>query len=554
MARTSGLKIFTILFFLAASTSGQIKWEKFYGGKEYDFSKQLLELSDHNFLICGYTYSYGKGEADIWLIKVTPAGDTLWSKTYGGKSYECGTAACELPDGNLLVAGNTKSFAVDTNKAVFDVWLLKLKPNGDTLWTKTFPGSNSADARMVLDAQRNIYLAANSNQTEPNGDVQIIKCDGNGNRLWTKTYGKADYEYVNAFHKTADGSMLLLTTSQSFGAKTMWLFKLNSSGDTLWSRTYGSFSSGNASDIIEMPDGTFMMSGYAGSSASLVIYNLKPNGDVNWQKTYPQFTSNFTPTFRLLTSGNFFISAVEDKEVGRMIRLIRMNDTGAVLLSSLMGDSGAFNYGDDFLESSTGDFLMLGTTNKVTKTSDDIWLVSLTPDMYVDLGGELNYRLVQTADSLNHTYTLVRGPVAMTLSPGGTVRWNPPTSAPATEVVQVAIRSGAKIDTLGFLVNVNKRGNTAIKACGKAQKVGMTSAFTLKMTEARAIISSPLSTFAANVFTLQGKRLASLSGSNRSAAVWNLTDDAGKKVPNGKYFIKIISGSASVSVPVTIVR
>ncbi len=551
------IRSFLVALIFVSSTSAQIKWEKFFGGNKYDFSAQLLELSDHNYLICGYTYSHGAGDADIWLLKVTPTGDTIWTKTYGGKSYECGTAVYELPDGNILVAGNTTSFAEDTLKAAFDVWLLKLNEKGDTIWTKTFPGSNSTDAKLIVDSPNNIYIAANSSEIDPDGDIQIIKCDANGVLQWKKIYGGADYEFVNAFYKNADGSMLLLTTSQSFGAKKMWLFKLNTSGDTVWSRAYGNFNYGNGSDVIEMSDGTYMMSGYAGSISSmpLVVYNLKPDGEIIWQKSYPEFPSNYTPTFRLLSSGNFFISSIEDRETGTMIRLIRMDGAGTVLVSELLGDSGAYNYADDFIQTSTGEFLMLGTTNKISKAADDIWLVSLTPDMYVNLGGELNYRIVQQADSLSYTYKVVQGPAAMTVSPGGMLQWNPQTSASSSEVVRVAIRSAAKNDTVGFVVYVNKHGNTAVRKPGMTTgKISDNRTVVMHITRANAVISSPVGLCRADIFTMQGTRIVSLVGDNRHSVVWDLTNGAGRKVPNGRYLVRIVSGTATVNTALTIMQ
>jgi hypothetical protein len=302
-------------------------------GLNYEFSNKSAKLSDNNFLIRAFANSSGKSETQCCLLKVGPAGDTLWSKTFGATSFDAATDACELADGNILVAGAAKSSAADASKACFDVWLFKINASGNTLWTKTFPGGNTGDARIILDARGNIFIAASSTQADSKGDVQIIKCDKSGNRLWTKTYGKAGYEFVSAFRKTSDGSMLLLTTSQSFGAKTMRLFKLNGAGDTLWSRTYNSFDYGNASDIIEMPNGSYMMSGYAGSSDQmpLVVYNIATNGVVNWQKTYPEFSSDVTPTFRLLPTGNLVISSIE----GNKTRVINMKNTGEVLSTEL---------------------------------------------------------------------------------------------------------------------------------------------------------------------------------------------------------------------------
>jgi len=548
-----------VTLFVVASASGQIEWEKYYGGSKYEFSAQLLELSDHNLLICGYSYSFktGDDDADIWLLKVSPAGDTIWTRTYGGEAYDCATAAHELTDGSLLIAGSTKSFSGDTLNRAYDIWLLKLTAAGDTVWTKIFPGSNSAGAKMAVDAEGNIFIAGNSIARDPKQDVQVIKCSANGTMIWTKHFGGADREDLNAFCRTADGSMLLLATSQSSGAKTQLLFKIKSNGDTLWSRTYGNFDYGNASDIIELPNGTYMMSGTRGQSTeALVMCNLKPDGSVNWEKSYTEFASNEWPVFHLMSSGNFFVSSVEMniQETGDRIRLIRMDSTGAVLWTDRIGEWGTYTHAADFIETSNGAFLMLGSSNKLTKAADDMWLVSLTPDMYVDVGGVLKHRLIATADSLNHTYKLVHGPASMTVSSGGMVTWAPQTSSPSSELVEVAIGSAGQTDTIGFIVHANKKGTAIRQSVAERVKNPAAGAVSVRMTPRQAVFTALQGNFRADIFTVQGKMIASLSGSAIRPAVWNLADDCGRQVPSGKYLARIVSGKTIANAALAVVR
>jgi hypothetical protein len=527
----------------------QIQWEKFYGGGNYEFAEQLIELSDHNLLLCGYTMSYGAGDADIWMLKTTPSGDTIWTKTYGGPKYECATAVQELPDGNLLVAGNTASFVADTANCAWDIWLLKLNPYGDTIWTKTFYGSRTAGVGMAVDAQGNIYLAANSIQDDPLQNLQVIKCRKDGSAEWIRYFGGADRETLESFCMTKDGALLLLATSQSFSPKTMWLFKLSADGGIIWDKTFGgTFSYGNASDIIAMPEDAYMLAGYNGATTgtTLFLLNMNANGTVNWQKNYSNFTSDWAPCFNLLSSGNFFISAIESPATGRgrQVRIIRVNDTGAVVWSDVLGDTGVYTTANSFLETSDGKFLLLGGTNRETRTSDDLWLVSLTPDMYVAMGGRIEYHLVTTADSSDYTYTILTAPPQMKISGGGTLEWQPQTTAASSELVSIATTLGSKVDTIGFIVHVNKNGTGIVRRGAGLDAVR--SGISIRMSGTRALISAPFDRYIIDVYSLGGSKIVSLSKSGAGQLAWNLTDAAGRKVHSGTYVVRVTAGCSSI--------
>ena len=46
---------------------------------------------DGGYVAAGYTYSYGAGSSDAWLLSLDAGGDILWQKTYGGASSDSAT-------------------------------------------------------------------------------------------------------------------------------------------------------------------------------------------------------------------------------------------------------------------------------------------------------------------------------------------------------------------------------------------------------------------------------------------------------------------------------
>ena len=49
----------------------------------------------------------GDTASDIYLLKIKPNGDTLWTKTYSGTNYNSAKAIIPTSDGNFIVAGYT---------------------------------------------------------------------------------------------------------------------------------------------------------------------------------------------------------------------------------------------------------------------------------------------------------------------------------------------------------------------------------------------------------------------------------------------------------------
>jgi hypothetical protein len=91
---------------------------------------------DGGFVVVGYTKSFGAGGNDVYLVRVDSTGDTLWTRTYGGSGWDYGYSVDETMDGGFVVAGYSNSFGSGS----YDVYLVRVDSEGDTLWTETYGG------------------------------------------------------------------------------------------------------------------------------------------------------------------------------------------------------------------------------------------------------------------------------------------------------------------------------------------------------------------------------------------------------------------------------
>ena len=61
--------------------------------------------------MAGHTNSFGAGDFDIWVLKLNASGNVTWQKTYGGSGYGLCNSIQQTSDGGFIVAGYTESMA-----------------------------------------------------------------------------------------------------------------------------------------------------------------------------------------------------------------------------------------------------------------------------------------------------------------------------------------------------------------------------------------------------------------------------------------------------------
>ncbi|MCK4307994.1 T9SS type A sorting domain-containing protein, partial [candidate division WOR-3 bacterium] len=123
---------------IRTDADGDTLWTKTYGGTHDDVGYSVQECAGGGFIIAGETRSFGAGEYDVYLIRTDENGDTLWTKTYGGTSRDRGYSVEECASGGFIITGYTYSFGAGN----CDVYLIRTDTDGDTLWTGIYGGTD----------------------------------------------------------------------------------------------------------------------------------------------------------------------------------------------------------------------------------------------------------------------------------------------------------------------------------------------------------------------------------------------------------------------------
>jgi hypothetical protein len=250
------------VYLLKTNASGTKLWDKTYGGSKADRGRSVQQASDGGYIIAGYTESFGAGHTDVYFVKTNASGDTLWTRTYGGKEGDQGNAVQQTSDGGYVIAGLTWSGGA----GMMDVYLIKTNASGDTLWTRTYGGSDCDQGGAVQQTKDGGYIIAGSTSSFGAGqsDFYLIKTDASGDTLWTRTYGGTDHDFGLAVQQTSDGGYVIAghTASSGAGDNDVYLVRTNASGDTLWTRAYGGPETDEGCDVRQTSDGGYVVAGY----------------------------------------------------------------------------------------------------------------------------------------------------------------------------------------------------------------------------------------------------------------------------------------------------
>jgi len=212
-------------------SDGTVEWSKTYGGGRDDKPAAILLTSDGGYIVAGSTQSMGAGGSDIWILKLAFDGTVEWQKAYGGIENEYAFSIQKTNDGGYIVAGSISSFGAGQS----DFWVLKLSSSGDMEWNKTYGGSEIEAAYSIQQTSDGGYIISGKTVSFGVGssDIWILKLASDGNIEWQKTYGGSQDEEALSIQQTYDGGYIVAGATESYGAgeQDIFVLKLFSNGD-----------------------------------------------------------------------------------------------------------------------------------------------------------------------------------------------------------------------------------------------------------------------------------------------------------------------------------
>ena len=298
-----------------------LEWEKNYGGTESDRARIIKQTTDGGYIVVGASgsndgdVSSNYGNRDCWVFKLDETGNIEWEKNYGGTKWDYARDVQQTTDGGYIVAGSSLSSDGDVgaNYGESDFWVFKLDVSGNIEWEKNYGGSLTDQASAILQTADGGYLVAGESDSDDgevgnnygSDDCWVLKLNLTGNIEWANTYGGTGQEFVESLLLTADGGYLIGTSSESAnndvggnnGEEDFWIFKLDTSGNIEWEQNYGGYCDQSLSSMIVANDGGFIATGdfcsyntldstLTNGSYDIWVLKISEIGSIEWEQNY----------------------------------------------------------------------------------------------------------------------------------------------------------------------------------------------------------------------------------------------------------------------------
>lgn len=295
------------------SFTGDIEWQNTFGGPQDEEAYSVDKTSDGGYIVAGYTDSFGLGKQDYWVLKLSSEGAVEWQQTFGGRGDDWANSVHQTSDGGFIVGGSSDSFGTGE----VDFWVLKLSSEGAVEWQYFYALGVNSYLESIQETSDGGYIAAGHIFPSINNshDLLILKLYSNGLIEWQRYYGGSQDDWANSIQQTDDGEYLVAGHTRSFGAGgwDFWVLRLTSIGNVDWERTYGRSGDEKAYSALQTSDGGFVVAGHTDSFGAGLsdfwLIKLSSSGNIEWQKTYGDIGEEAAHSIIQQTDGTGFVVA-----------------------------------------------------------------------------------------------------------------------------------------------------------------------------------------------------------------------------------------------------
>jgi hypothetical protein len=404
--------IAAVLHLISFGQNMEITWQSCFGGTGQDIAYDILEVPGGYFII-GSTFSddgdisINKGLSDGWLIKTDDSGNMLWEKTYGGSSGDGFRRIFPDNTGNYILAGASGSSDGDISFNPYpgseSFWIVKIDIEGNIIWDKIVGGSYGDKIWNALPTLDGGVVAIGQTISDDGhvsvfyggNDTWFVKLSADGEVEWDYTIGTGWFDIGQAIIQTSDGGYLAGSNSiilqnavgnitcipPSYGWVTGVLTKFDADMNVQWQRCYGGNNHDAIVGILELDDG-YIFSGSTESTnipghkgdTDVWVVRIDFDGNIIWQKAFGGSRNEAGYNIFKNDDGSFIVAGNTQSNNGDVsgnhsnehytdIWIFKINSDGELLWQQCFGGIGREEIYKGVVRKSDTNFVIAGVTN-----------------------------------------------------------------------------------------------------------------------------------------------------------------------------------------------
>ena len=268
-----------------------------FGTKTMSAGDQTLFNSTYGRDIVGFP-----SHRDVFLIKLGPAGEVLWAKSFGATLSEYLSTLRTGPDGDIWIAGWWQGSEIDFGGGPLGSkgrggYVARMSPQGDHKWSIGLADDDASvvPSSIALGSEGSIAVAGYySMLTDGALNLGPAAFDGSGSRdafvaqfasdgsfLWVVSIAGEDWDFASRVLAGDSGSLTVVVYTESpkidLGNGQIWtamkptdsepafvlVVKYDALGHVEWFRSLGIGSGGGVSDAVALAGGDVMVVGWA---------------------------------------------------------------------------------------------------------------------------------------------------------------------------------------------------------------------------------------------------------------------------------------------------
>jgi hypothetical protein len=403
------------------SSNGDRIWIKNFGGLYDDYFIEVKITANNEIIVVGECMSGveglgNNGGYDALIVKFDIDGNQIWTRSFGGSSFDYYKSLTETNDGGIVAVGYTLSSEVEnlTSYGSKDAIIAKYDKDGNQIWAKNFGGSGEDYFFSVTETYDNGLVAVGYTKSNDLNGISsisapnylegiIVKFNKNGNQLWAKNFGGSGDDYLKGIIETKNGDLVIAGYSNSsdisgltyIGRDDGLIIGVDNKGNQKWIKNFGCSENDSLGAIIETSDKDLVVVGYSNATGISNISNkgsydgviVRYKNESDEDNAVKLAQSN--PTLSNINNARVLINAMEES-IGRdQLQLALDNLIPSNL--SLIPINSTSNF-DVYVASNSSISLTLLNTSITFEGFDGITDLTVEP-LTIKVSSSLNYNI-----------------------------------------------------------------------------------------------------------------------------------------------------------------
>jgi hypothetical protein len=156
------------------------EWSQSYGGAGQDHGRSIKQLPDGSYILIASSNSGPSSSYDVTVLRITATGEVIWQYYYGGSDWDFAVCSALSSDQNTIwIGANTFSYGAGDQ----DAWVLQLSLDGEVI-SELFAGDSFYDelTDMELDPSGNLWASGSkwTSESEESAQAWLFEVTNDG--------------------------------------------------------------------------------------------------------------------------------------------------------------------------------------------------------------------------------------------------------------------------------------------------------------------------------------------------------------------------------------